>query len=119
VTKKPGGPRPGSPEELAAEVRRVAALPPEVRRLYDEAGAEVDSADAEAVDALVESLAGMRIAHAYQRGFPAAEPYASALSAAATAAGDYGRVTTAEVVTTPDHEAAGEYLVRVLAAGPA
>jgi hypothetical protein len=109
------GARHGTPDEVVANILRVSdrATP---RRLFDRKGGRVDPAAVAAVEALTVAAAdaGATIGHIYKHGFPAATPREQAMDEALQVARAYGQPLSAEIVQTPEHEAAGEFLVKVL-----
>jgi hypothetical protein len=86
------------------------------RRLFNPKGARVDPGRPEEVEALNVASATLQtvVKHVYQQGFPSATPHEQALDTALVAAAGLGQPLSAEIVQTPEHEAAGEFLVKVL-----
>ncbi|MFI6819276.1 hypothetical protein ACIBG7_43295 [Nonomuraea sp. NPDC050328] len=107
---------PGTPQEVAALVTRLAKQPGgRGRRLLSRTGGRVDHRKADDVLALADELeaSGATIGQVYKQGFPAATGHEDAIEEAVKAARVYGKPITAEVVQTPEHEEAGEFLVVV------
>ncbi|MEV4059736.1 hypothetical protein [Nonomuraea dietziae] len=107
---------PGTPEEVVANMLRVARQPGRARKLLGRRGRKLDPAKLDQVREAAEELAatGAVITHVHKQGFPASTPHAQALEDAERAAAAYGTAISAEVIETPEHQAAGEFLVKVL-----
>lgn len=107
---------PGTPREVAVLVKRLARQPGgRGRRLLSRTGNRVDHRRAADVQALADELeaSGATVGQVHKHGFPAATAHEDAIEEAVTAARAYGKPITAEIVQTPEHEAAGEFLVAV------
>ncbi|MEU4576599.1 hypothetical protein [Nonomuraea sp. NPDC023979] len=108
--------RPGTPEEVVANLHRLRGRAGSGARMLNRAGRPLAGRDVEAeAEALKD--AGATIGHIYKHGFPAATPHEQAMDEALAAARAHGRPLSAEIVQTPEHEAAGEFLVKVLLLG--
>ncbi|MEV0993406.1 hypothetical protein [Nonomuraea sp. NPDC050202] len=108
--------RPGTPDEVVANVLRVGGQASARPRRLFRRGRPVDVGRQADVEALADALAAEKavLGHIYKHGFPAATPYEEAMDTALEAARGLGRPLSAEIVQTPEHEAAGEFLVKVL-----
>ncbi|MFI9558883.1 hypothetical protein [Nonomuraea endophytica] len=106
---------PGTPAEVGAQLERVARQQGRARRLLNRRG-RLDPARADDIKAAAAELvaSGAVVTGVLKTGFPTATPREQALEDATTAAREHGRPITAEIVETPEHTAAGEYLVKVL-----
>lgn len=105
--------KPGTPEEVVANLHRLRGRAGGEARMLNRAGRPLAGRDVEAeAEALKD--AGATIGHIYKRGFPAATPREQAMDEALAAARTYGQPLSAEIVETDEHRAAGEFLVKVL-----
>lgn len=110
---------PGTPAEVRANMRRIAreaAGRGRAHRLLDRRGGRLNSTRQADVEAAADELeaAGAVITQVHKQGFPAATAEETAIDEALQTARQYGKPITAEIVRTPEHEAAGEYLVKIL-----
>ncbi|MEV0149117.1 MULTISPECIES: hypothetical protein [unclassified Nonomuraea] len=106
---------PGTPDEVIANMLRVARQKGRIRKLFGRRGG-LDLDRLEDVQRAAEELAasGSVVGQVLKVGFSATTPHEDATEQAVRAAREYGTPITAEVVETDEHRAAGEFLVKVL-----